>query len=445
MEKFLFECVDCKTSYTVEKIIYLCPACERLNQPGVPPKGVLKTVFQYDHIRSLAPKESLFDYLADRHFLPLMPIRDMNSWPKLRVGDTPLYKVERWISGEVDKGKSGQGSRGTGEQADKLASGEEIGFDLFLKDDSQNPTFSFKDRASALVSAWARENGMETLIAASTGNAGSSLAGICASQGQRSVIVVPSAAPLAKLTQIMMYGAILVPVKGNYDDAFDLSIRISEKYGFYNRNTAFNPLTIEGKKTVSFEIFRQLDRQVPDRIYIPVGDGVIYTGVCKGFEDLMQLGIIDRIPVLVAVQAEGSSNFIRNLNSNAFISAPSRTVADSISVDVPRNFRMASACLEQYQGASVIVSDQEILDASIHLSRLTGIFAEPAAAAAFAGMLKDSRQGLIPAGSKNVVLLTGSGLKVLAAVQQSINIPDAVEPTILSAENIIGKHFSPLS
>jgi threonine synthase len=330
-------------------------------------------------------------------------------------------------------------------KVDRWGGGEEIGFDLFLKDDSQNPTFSFKDRASALVSAWARENGIDTLIAASTGNAGSSLAGICASQGQRSIIVVPSAAPLAKLTQIMMYGAILVPVKGNYDDAFDLSIRISEKYGFYNRNTAFNPLTIEGKKTVSFEIYRQLDRQVPDRIYIPVGDGVIYAGVCKGFEDLMQLGIIGRMPILVAVQAEGSSNFIRNLKSNTFISAPSRTVADSISVDVPRNFRMAASCFEQYQGASVLVSDQEILDASIQLSRLTGIFAEPAAAAAFAGMMKLSRQGLIPAGSKNVVLLTGSGLKDLAAVQQSIHIPDAVEPTILSAENIIGKHFSPIS
>ena len=356
----------------------------------------------------------------------------MNCWPSLKIGDTPLYQIGRRTSGQPD-------SRTAGRVMDSF------NFELFLKDDSQNPTFSFKDRASALVSAWAKENGIETLVAASTGNAGSSLAGMCASQGQRAMIVVPAAAPLAKLTQILMYGATLVPVKGTYDDAFDLSVQISEKYGFYNRNTAYNPLTIEGKKTVSFELYRQLNHQVPDRIFIPVGDGVIYAGVCKGFEDLLKLGIIDRMPVLVAVQAEGSGNLINNLKSNSFIAKSSRTIADSISVDVPKCFHMAAGYMDEYQGEAVSVSDQEILQASLLLSRSTGIFSEPAAVAAFAGMLKYHGQGLIPAHSKNVVLLTGSGLKDLSAVQSSIRIPDPVEPDIQSVEAIIQKNFSQTS
>jgi threonine synthase len=307
---------------------------------------------------------------------------------------------------------------------------------VYLKDDSQNPTFSFKDRASALVSAWARENGNKTLITASTGNAGSSLAGICASQGQKAMIVVPATAPLAKLTQILMYGAILVPVKGTYDDAFDLSIKISEQYGYYNRNTAFNPLTIEGKKTVSFELYEQLHHQIPDRIFVPVGDGVIFSGVAKGFEDLLKLGIIDLMPKFVAVQAEGSSNLISNLNNETFVSSSSCTIADSISVDIPRCFHMAADYFKEYNGESVSVTDQEILQASVQLSRTTGIFAEPAAAAAFAGMMKYRDKEMIPSGSKNVVLLTGSGLKDLKSVQQSIRMPETIEPEIGEVEKL---------
>ncbi|MDP1622835.1 MAG: threonine synthase [Bacteroidales bacterium] len=429
-EKFHFECVNCKTEYPGDKVIYLCPSCEALNKPGIPPQGVLKTIYPYEKIRGSNPVNNLFERLQREQFLSLLPIKGMNSWTGLHVGDTPLYKVDKWTGGQADRRTDGQADR----------RGDE--FEIYLKDDSQNPTFSFKDRASALVSAWARENGIKTLVAASTGNAGSSLAGICASQGQKAMIVVPAAAPLAKLTQILMYGATLVPVRGTYDDAFDLSVQISEKYGYYNRNTAYNPLTIEGKKTVSFELFHQLGNQVPDRIFIPVGDGVIFSGVCKGFEDLLKLGIISRMPVLVAVQAEGSSNLINNLKNDSFDVKPSRTIADSISVDAPRCFFLTRDYIEKYHGESVSVSDQKILTASLHLSHSRGIFSEPAAVAAYAGMLKYRDQGLIPPGTKNVVLLTGSGLKDLTAVQSSIQIPEAVEPDIRSVEAIIQRHFS---
>jgi threonine synthase len=411
-DKFHYKCVNCGAGYPGDKVIYLCPACQSGNLAGQPPKGVLKTVYNYRQIRESYPAYELFQQLQLEKFLPLLPIRSLESWPNLRIGNTPLYRNDSVIRGNT-------------------------GFEIYLKDDSQNPTFSFKDRASALVSAWAQENGISTLIAASTGNAGSSLAGICAAQRQKSIILVPAKAPLAKLTQIMMYGASIIPVNGTYDDAFDLSVEVSGLFGFYNRNTAYNPLTIEGKKTVSFEIFSQLEFQVPNRVFVPTGDGVILSGVYKGFEELLLLGIIERMPVIITVQAAGSPNLVNNIDHQNFMITKSATIADSISVDVPKNFYMSAGFMKQYNGESVTVTDEEILQASVQLSGSAGIFTEPAAAAAFAGLLNFARSGRIPHGSKNVVLLTGSGLKDLASVQSQIHLPVPVDPDIRSLGKVI--------
>jgi threonine synthase len=250
------------------------------------------------------------------------------------------------------------------------------------------------------------------------------------------VIVVPDTAPLAKLTQIVMYGATIVPVKGTYDEAFDLSVKATEAFGWYNRNTAFNPLTIDGKKTASFELFEQLGNRVPDRIFIPAGDGVILAGIYKGFEDLLHLGIIENMPVIVAIQSEKSDNLVRNLSGKVFSIVPSTTVADSISVDIPRNFHLARQFITEYNGETLTVSDDAILSASMALARNTGLFAEPAAAAAFAGFLTYHLDGRIAAGSSNVVLLTGGGLKDPAAVSSRISMPMSVYPTIDNLERL---------
>jgi threonine synthase len=400
--KFHFQCTNCGKEYGQFDVQYLCPVCEAENSPSLPPKGVLKTIYDFKSLKNSNLKYSQFK--ANR-FVDLLPINSAESLPYLKVGDTPFYRI------------------------DKL-NGHTLPFTLFLKDDSQNPTFSFKDRASAVVSAYAKENGLNTIVAASTGNAGSSLAGICAAQRQKAIIMVPQKAPAAKLTQIVMYGATIIPVKGTYDDAFDLSILATKEFGWYNRNTAFNPFTIEGKKTVSFELFEQMGFEIPDRVFVPVGDGVIISGVYKGFEDLLNLGWIRKMPTIVAVQSEGSQNLVNNLHSTYFKIEPSSTIADSISVDIPRNFYMAKQFMEMYQGESVIVSDEEIITASGMLSRNTGIFAEPAAATAFAGMLKYNEQLKFAKGSKNVVLLTGSGLKDLKGVASIVKIPEAIDPNI---------------
>jgi threonine synthase len=410
-EIFHFVCSDCGMTISSSAVIYLCPQCEKKNSKDQPPYGVLKTVYDYSAICNKF-SENIFSSLETNSFIDLLPLKSAESFPLLKTGNTPLYHVKNYDKAQPD-------------------------INLFLKDDSQNPTFSFKDRASAIVSAFAKENNLNTIVAASTGNAGSSLAGICASQKQKAIIFVPVAAPVAKLTQIIMYGATIVPVEGNYDTAFDLSIEATKKFGWYNRNTAFNPFTIEGKKTVSFEIFSQLSQQIPDRIFVPVGDGVIISGVYKGFEDLLNLGIIDKIPTIVAVQAMGSNNIIKNIDREHFISSPSKTLADSISVDIPRNFRMAKGYIKKYAGEKIEVSDEEIIAASMHLSSRTGIFTEPAAAAAFAGFLSYLWNGRFERGSRNVVLLTGSGLKDLKAVQGAVNIPAAVKPDIREVEKYL--------
>ncbi|MBE0679336.1 MAG: threonine synthase [Bacteroidales bacterium] len=407
--KFIYRCTDCGSEYDSAATIYLCPSCSSRQLPDTPPRGVLKTLYDYEAIRNTA---SGFAGLKEKGFIDLMPVDSRASLPPLRVGNTPLYQLK-----ELD--------------------GKRLPFPLYLKDDSQNPTWSFKDRASALVSAYAAERQLRTIITASTGNAGSSLAGICASQHQRAVIVVPETAPQAKLTQIVMYGAIIVPVKGTYDEAFDLSVKATETFGWYNRNTAFNPLTIEGKKTASFELFDQLGSRVPDRIFIPAGDGVILAGIYKGFEDLLRLGIIEKIPVIVVVQSEMSDNLVRNISEKAFTIVPSSTVADSISVDIPRNFHMARQFIREYSGETLTVTDDAIMNASKVLAGNTGLFAEPAAAAAFAGFLSYHSDGRITSGSSNVVLLTGGGLKDPAAVSSVIRMPASVYPTIDNLERLV--------
>lgn len=410
MKKHLFTCITCNQSLeTSDSEQYLCPSCSRHNTTVAPPAGILKTLYDYE---SLQKRNLTFHDLQNRGFIDLLPIEDLKSLPPLHIGKTPLYVFD-----ELD--------------------GKSLPFHLHIKDDTQNPTLSYKDRASALVSAYARENGKDTIVTASTGNAGSSLAGICASQRQRAVVMVPATAPQAKISQIMMYGAQIVPVKGSYDEAFDLSVEATATYGWYNRNTGYNPLTVEGKKTAAFELYDQMNGNLPDRIFISVGDGVIISGIYKGFEDLYKLGLIEKLPVMVAVQASTSSNLVRNIGHDDFRSETSDTIADSISVDIPRNFFMAKQYLQSYGGEWITVTDDEILSASASMAANTGIFGEPAAAAAFAGFLAYHREGKCHEGSHNVVMVTGSGLKDLKAIEKTVQPPEPISPDLSSLHKLL--------
>ena len=287
---------------------------------------------------------------------------------------------------------------------------------IYFFDDSRNPTLSFKDRASSLVALKAMQLGISDISTASTGNAASSLAGICARLGLNSHIFVPASIPNEKLIQILSFGASVYLVDGNYDQAFDLCVEISEVKSWYNRNTAYNPLTIEGKKSAAYDLFISMQGDFPDYIFVPVGDGVIISGIFKGLWELQQLGWIEKLPQLIAVQAEGSDALARYLRIGQFEYKTPATIADSISAGAPRNLFMAAHAIKQSRGEALVVSDQEILNAQKMLAQQMGLLVEPAAAASFAGYLKFREK--ISEKEKTLIMLTGNGLKDMAALKR---------------------------
>lgn len=320
---------------------------------------------------------------------------------------------------------------------------------LWIKDDGRNPTASFKDRASAVVVARAQQIGVDTIVTASTGNAGAALAGMAAAASQPAVIMAPQNAPPAKVAQLLIFGAKVILVEGTYDDAFDLTLEAAEAFGWYCRNTGYNPFTAEGKKTAAFEICEQISRELdpnggdqdwmaPDAVFVSVGDGNIISGLHKGFKDLKALGWIDRIPRLYGVQSTGSAAIY-----NAFAAGTEEieavradTVADSISVDLPRDGLRAVRAATETGGAYVAVSDEAILEAIAILGK-AAIFAEPAGATAYAGLVAAVEQKLIKPSERVVVLNTGSGLKDITAARKAAGEALLIEPTLKALQQVL--------
>ncbi len=380
--RWLYRCPSCGATYPIEPGRYLCDECGRKNKPGIPLEGVLECAWEEDEGEALR--------IAEAGSVPL-PI-EKEFFPPLPVGDTPLWEPER-LREALDAPN------------------------LYLKDDTCNPSGSYKDRASWLVAAFARKFGLKEIALASTGNAASSMACVGAAAGLKITVFLPASAPAAKRVQVLQYGAELREIQGTYDQAFDESLAYSAATGVLSRNTAYNPLTIEGKKTASFEIARDLGT-APDHVFVPTGDGVILAGIIKGFEDLLRLGLTSKMPTFWAAQAEGSSAIARALATGGFDERPSDTLADSISVDVPRNGGFVLAKLRKYGGKGVTVTDEEILVAQRRLSSMSGLFAEPSSACAFASYLKVL--STIPREETVVVMLTGSGLKDIKSAAKAV-------------------------
>ncbi|MBF0363100.1 MAG: threonine synthase [Oligoflexia bacterium] len=376
----------------------VCPDCYSKQTSQIPLKGILEVAITTNITakNKQSKKIDLLDLSDLSDLFKLLPI-EQKYFPDIPVGNTPLLNV--------------------------INLRNKLNFkNLFVKDDTRNPTASFKDRASYLVAAEAKKFKINNIVVASTGNAGSSMAGIGAAAGINITIFLPKTAPIAKIVQSLQYGAKVVSVDGNYDMAYDLSMEYVRKHGGLSRNTAYNPLTIEGKKTVSLEIVRDLNA-VPDYVFVPTGDGVILSGVYKGFRDLYDLKFTKKIPTIFCVQAEGSNAIARAFRSldGHFDFKSSQTIADSISVDIPRCGFLALKNLMVYAGECVTVSDQAIIEAQKELSTITGIFAEPAAATAFAGFLKV--KDLLEKNAKIVLMMTGNGLKDTAAALKGIIAP----------------------
>ncbi len=332
MEHILhLKCLICGAEYAPDEVEYVCP--DHGNE------GILDVRYDYERLGREISREVLAnsrDYSIWR-YKPLLPVRPDAAVPPLRVGWTPLYSAPRLAA--------------------------DLGLDqLWIKDDGRQPTASYKDRASAVAVVKARERGAEIITTASTGNAAAALSGLCASVGQKNVIFVPESAPQAKIAQLLVFGSTVMLVRGTYDDAFELCLAAAAEYGWYNRNTAYNPYMTEGKKTASLEIYEQLDWSAPDVIVVSVGDGNIIGGLHKGLKDLLALDWIDHMPRLVGVQAEGSSYMYQAWkNGEDVLTKPpvqADTLADSISAGLPRDRIKALAAVTDTGGAYVSVSDE---------------------------------------------------------------------------------------
>jgi threonine synthase len=289
--------------------------------------------------------------------------------------------------------------------------------EILVLDDTRNPTLSFKDRASSLVAIKALQMGINEIAAASTGNAGSSLAGICSRLGMKSIIFVPKNIPEAKKIQIQFYGADLVIVDGDYDLAFDTCLEISQQRKWYNRNTAYNPLTIEGKKSAAVDIFISTKGELPDKIFVPVGDGVILSGIYKGFWELKELGWINKIPKLIAVQAKGSNAVVRYFKTQKFEYLPAQSIADSICSGAPRALYTAYDAIIKTKGDAIEVSDEDILEAQKMIAHKFGILSEPSSAVTLAALIKYSALYNV-FNDRDLLLITGNGLKDLESLRR---------------------------
>ncbi len=403
-----YRCLACSGTQGADYTGFVCPDCG----------GNLEITYDYDAIIDQIEGSGVDGSRSIFTFAPFLPVRRPDRQFPLRIGRTPLYPAER-LGGSL-------GMR-----------------NLYLKDDTVNPSASSKDRASAIVIRRAMEVGAQAISVASTGNAGSSLACIAAATGVQAVVFVPEAAPAAKLTQALSYGASVLAVRGSYDDAFDLCLEASRQFGWYNRSTGYNPFTREGKKVCAYEIWEALDGRSPDRVIVPTGDGNLLSGMWKGWRDLQAVGLIDRLPRLDCAQSDSSaaiSDTVNALRANgdatidwsavSVAEVNARSVADSINVDRPRDGLAAVRAVMESGGEAITVPDSEILAGIHEMASLAGLFPEPAAAAPLAALKAMRRAGTVAADELVVCLVSGSGLKDVAGARRAAAEPLVIEPSV---------------
>ncbi len=396
----LYRCTLCQKTYSINEQILTCPSCGE--------KGILDIEYDYDAMKKFVDR-SYFSNNQDFtmwRYAPMMTVDLKHIHQMLKIGWTPLYLANRLQ--------------------------HKLGIKtLYIKDEGLNPSASLKDRASGVAILKAIEAGYDTISCSSTGNAASSLACHAARMGLKSVIFVPKRAPIGKVNQLSIYGANVISVDGDYKDTFNLSKEAIDHYGWYNRNAAINPHLVEGKKTVALEIAEQLDFKPTEWVCVSVGDGCTLAGVYKGFYDLKQLNLIDKIPRILGVQSTGCSPFVdAYITHKPIKEAEENTIADSISVGIPRNPIKAQKAIEKSNGAWIAITDEQILKSMKRLGSKEGIFGEPAGVAALAGLEEAIKQGIILKDETVTVIMTGNGLKDPHNAQKAVKPPVLLKPKL---------------
>ncbi len=355
---------------------------------------IIKRSINIDHFMSTPPCLS--------KYLPLMPVNAPVNFVSLKEHATPLVK-SKYV-------------------------GQRLGLDLYFKVEGKNPTGSFKDRGSAVEMTVAKELGAKAVVLASTGNMAASCACYAAAANMPCFVIVPEGVPLSKLAQVISFGGQIVQVKGSYNDAANLAYSIAKEKGFYLAGDyAFR---VEGQKTAAFEMVDQLLYQAPEVVVVPMGCGTNMAAYAKGFKEYHQLGLVDKPPTLVGVQAQGARAVVNSYEKKAAGIEPLKTcdtLASAIAVPDPVDGVKALAAIYDTGGEAGAVSDQEILAAQYLLSREEGLFVETASAATVAYLMKTRERGQFT-GKKVVCVLSGDGLKEPSVVLNAAIKPPTIDP-----------------
>jgi threonine synthase len=402
------ECINCRTSYPINEVVYFCKKCG----------DILEVKLDYDTTKDMLKKSGWRKIpLSVWRYHDLMPIRDQSIIISLNEGGTGLHRCERL--------------------------GKALGLkELYVKNEGENPTGSFKDRGMTVGVTKAVELGVKSVICASTGNTSASLAAYAAKAGLQCAVLIPSGKiAYGKLAQAMIYGSRVLQVRGNFDEALEIVLKLSEKHGSIYLLNSINPFRIEGQKSLGYEICEQLDNEPPDRLIVPVGNAGNISAIWKGFTEFYNLGFVKTLPKMTGIQAAGSApiaEMIKNGSNEIKPVSNPETVATAIRIGAPVSWKKAIKAIRDSGGTAETVTDEEILEAQKMLSRLEGLFVEPASASSIAGLKKLVENGIINKDERIVCVTTGHGLKDPDIAVRMSEKPLEVDAELSAIERVLG-------
>ena len=404
----LQECINCKTAYAIDEIIYFCKKCG----------DILEIKLDYKELaQALKRSNWKTKPLSVWRYRDFMPIHEATRIVTLNEGGTGLHHLKRL--------------------------GDELGLtNVYAKNEGENPTGSFKDRGMTVGVTKAVELGARHVICASTGNTSASLAAYAARAGLKCTVLIPSGKiAYGKLAQAMIHGAKVLQIRGNFDQALEFVLKLAEKHKSIYLLNSINPFRIEGQKSLGYEICEQLNNKAPDRIIIPVGNAGNISAVWKSLTEFHELGFIKTKPKMTGIQAAGSAPIAQAIKTNRDKIIPvehPETVATAIRIGAPVSWKKAVNAIRESQGTAETVTDEEILDAQKTLARIEGIFVEPASASSIAGLKKLVNNGLISKGERVVCITTGHGLKDPDTAIKQCEKPMEVDAEISAIEQALG-------
>ena len=404
-------CIACGEKYGIDEIVYSCRKCG----------DILEIRYDYGLIKEELKKSGWQSLpLSVWRYKDFMPIRNPLNVVSLNEGGTGLYRCRRL--------------------------GKALGIEnLYVKNEGENPTGSFKDRGMTVGVSKALELGIKIVACASTGNTSASLAAYAAKAGLSCIILIPSGGvAFGKLSQAIIYGAKVIQIRGNFDQALKMVVKLSEEHKEIYLLNSINPYRLEGQKTIAFEICDQLNGEPPDRVVVPVGNAGNISAIWKGFTEFNKLGLIKRLPKMVGIQAEGAAPIAKAVKNGKDAIVPiekPETVASAIRIGAPVSWKKAMKAIKDSGGTAETVTDKEILEAQKLLARYEGLFVEPASASSIAGLKKMLESGEIGKDEVVVCIATGHGLKDPDIVVKMFEKPYEVDAEISSIEKLLGFAF----